>query len=313
MNDQAEKLRLLAKSLQEKIRKQIFSPPAPCRVITVTSGKGGVGKTNLALALSLALTNQKYRVILLDADMGLANVDVILGVVPEHNLSHVVSGEKTIREIIHEGPGGLKIIPGSSGVEELANLDSRGLSRLLDEVATLEQNFDYLIIDTGAGISSQVMAFTLAAEDILLVTTPEPTSIADAYGLIKVFKKRHGKGRLRLIVNMVRSEQEGREVAQKLVKVVAQFLKFEIDVVGYIPSDRAVEEAVRRNQSFITAFPRAPASLNIIKIASALGGFPPQEAAHGIQGFIRQIVSFLQGEGENPGGEEGPWQQKSLK
>ncbi len=297
MNDQAEKLRLLAKSLQEKIHKQIFSPPTPCRVITVTSGKGGVGKTNLALALSLAFAMQKYRVILMDADMGLANVDVILGIVPKHNLSHVIRGEKTIRDIIHEGPGGLKIIPSASGVEELANLDATLLTKLLDEIAVLERSFDYLIIDTGAGISRQVMAFILAAEDILLVTTPDPTALADAYGLIKVFKKHHGKGRLRLIVNMVRSEQEGREVAQRLAKVVSQFLKFEIDVAGYIPSDRAVEEAVRRNQSFITAFPRAPASLNVIKIASSLGDFTPPESPHGMQGFIKQIISFLQGRG----------------
>lgn len=294
MSDQAEKLRLLAKSLQDKVQRQMFSHPATCRVITVTSGKGGVGKTNLALALSLAFAMQKYRVILMDADMGLANVDVILGMVPKYNLSDVIKGKRSIGEIIHEGPKGLKIIPSASGIEELANLDAAALNRLLSEIAVLEQKFDYLVIDTGAGISRQVIAFILAAEEILLVTTPEPTALTDAYGLIKVFKKHNGKGRIRLIVNKVRSEQEGKEAAQRLSRVVSNFLKFDIGIAGYIPSDKAVEEAVRRNQSFIMAFPRAPASQKVMKIASLFGDFTEEESHHGIEGFMKQIISYFQ-------------------
>lgn len=296
MNEQAERLRDLAKALQEKIQSQVFNLTAPCRVLTVSSGKGGVGKTNLALALSLALAGENYRVILIDADLGMANVDVILGMIPRYNLSDVFRGEKRIEEVIQEGPAGLKIIPGGSGIEEMVNLEPQALTRLLDDVAALEEKLDYLIVDTGAGISRQVMAFTLAAEEILLVTTPEPTALTDAYGLIKVFKQHQGKGRCRLVINMVKSEQEGRETAQKLVKVVQQFLKFKIEVAGFIPSDRAVAEAVRKNQSYILAFPRSPASLATMELAALLGNFTTAaKTSSGVQGFFQRIATFLRG------------------
>ncbi|MGB9792046.1 MAG: MinD/ParA family protein [Thermacetogeniaceae bacterium] len=295
MGDQAEKLRLLAKSLQEKVqRQQVPSYNANgCRVITVTSGKGGVGKTNLALALSLALSMQKYRVALMDADMGLANVDVILGIMPKYNLLDVINGKMSLIDVIHEGPEGLKIIPSASGIEELANLDAKALDNLLNEIALIERQFDYLVIDTGAGISRQVMAFILAAEEILLVTTPEPTALTDAYGLIKVFKKHNGKGCLRLVINKVRSHQEGIEAAQRLIRAVKYFLNLDIEVAGCIPSDKAVEDAVRRNQSFIIAFPSAPASQNVMKIASIYGNVALWKPKRSIDGFMKQIISFL--------------------
>lgn len=295
MGDQAEKLRLLAKSLQEKIQRQQVSShrSSGCRVIAVTSGKGGVGKTNLALALSLALSMQRYRVVLMDADMGLANVDVILGIMPKYNLSDVIRGEKSLSDVIQEGPEGLKIIPSASGIEELANLDAESLERLIREIALIEQNFDYLVIDTGAGISRQVMAFILAAEEVLLVTTPEPTALTDAYGLIKVFKKHEGKGHIRLVINKVRSQQEGIETAQRLIRAAKYFLNMDIEVAGCIPSDKAVEDAVRRNQSFIVAFPRAPASQNVLKIASLYGDIARGMPKRSAEGFIRQIIWFF--------------------
>ncbi len=293
MKDQAERLRLIAKSLQEKIRNQIYNNMKTCRVLAVTSGKGGVGKTNLALGLSLALARAGYRVMILDADMGLANIDVILGLIPKYNLAHVFRGKKKIEDILQPGPAGLQIIPGSSGIEELANLDPLALTKLLEEISAFNQKLDYLFIDTGAGISRQVLAFILAADEVLLVTTPEPTALTDAYGLIKVFNRHQGRGKLRLIINMVTNEQEGREAAEKLSRVVQQFLNLEIEVAGFIPCDTTVQEAVRRHQSYMLAFPRAPASLSTIKIASTIGELAG-ESPRGIQGFFKQLVAFFQ-------------------
>ncbi len=294
MKDQAERLRMIARSLQDQIRSQIYNSTKGCRVVAVTSGKGGVGKTNLALGLSLALAKAGYRVMILDADMGLANIDVILGLIPRYNLAHVFAGERRIEEILQAGPAGLWIIPGGSGIEELANLEPLALTKLLQEIAALGQNLDYLFIDTGAGISRQVLAFILAADEVLLVTTPEPTALTDAYGLIKVFNRHQGKGKIKLVINMVTNEQEGFDAAQKLISVVHQFLNIKIEVAGFIPSDTAVQDAVRKHQAYLLAFPRSPASLSTIKIASSLGersGKPPR----GIQNFFEQLLAFFRG------------------
>ena len=240
MKDQAEHLRLMVRSLQDKIRDEVFgSSPRRCRVIAVTSGKGGVGKTNLALGLAITLAWAGYGVMLMDGDLGLANVDVVLGMSSQYDLSHVVRGERDLGEIMTEGPYGLKIVPGSSGISELANLDPLTMTRLLREVTLLDQTMDYLFIDTGAGISNQVMPYLLSSREILLVTTPEPTALADAYSLIKVFRQNHGEGRLRLIVNMVRSRQEGSDAAGRLQNTTRSFW-------AWTPSSSAVCSMIRQ-------------------------------------------------------------------
>lgn len=293
MNDQAERLRFLARALQDKIRSQLFEVPQTCRVIAVTSGKGGVGKTNLALGLALALAKAKYRVLLWDADLGLANVDIILGMVPKYNLTHVLKGEKSIRDILIEGPAGLRVIPGGSGIEELANVDPFILTKIYQEVAILDTKLDYLFIDTGAGISRQVLASALAATDVLLVTTPEPTALTDAYGMIKVLKNHRGAHRIKLIINMAKNDSEGEAAARKLVRVARQFLGLELSVMGFVPYDRAVQDAVKSNQSYFLAYPRAPASLSTLKIASSLGKIK-EDTNSGLKNFMEQVVSFLQ-------------------
>lgn len=292
MNDQATRLRLLVNSFQERIRSQVLKTTFKCRVIAITSGKGGVGKTNLALGLAIALAKANYRVMLWDADLGMANVDVMLGLVPKYNLNHVLRGERSIRETLVEGPAGLWIIPGGSGVEELANAEPFILTRLLQEVAVLDDKLDYLFIDTGAGISRQVLAVALAATEVLLVTTPEPTALTDAYGMIKVLKSHHGADRIKLIVNMAQDNREGEATAKKLLRVTKQFLNLDLVVLGYVPYDRAVRDAVRNNQSYYLAYPRAAASLNTLKIASSLGKIE-QEKTGGLKAFMEQVVSFL--------------------
>lgn len=293
MNDQAERLRFLARTLQDQVRSQVFEAVQSCRVIAVTSGKGGVGKTNLALGLALALAKAKYRVLLWDADLGLANVDIILGIVPKYNLTHVLKGERSIREVLIEGPAGLRVIPGGSGIEEIANVEPLVLTKILREMAALDSKLDYLFIDTGAGITRQVLAVALAATEVMLVTTPEPTALTDAYGMIKVLKNHRGAHRIKLIVNMAKNEREGEAAAEKLVRVARQFLGVELKVVGYVPYDRAVPDAVKKNQHYYLASPHAPASLSTLKIASSLGKIK-KDGNSGLKDFVEQVVSFLQ-------------------
>lgn len=224
--------------------------------------------------------------------MGLANVDIILGLNPRYNLAHVFKGEKTIKEIFQKGPEGIQIIPGGSGIEELANMDPLALTQLLQDISFIDQKLDYLFIDTGAGISKQVIAFILAAEEVLIVTTPEPTALTDAYGLIKVFKHNQGKGKLKLIVNMVRNEREGIEAAQKLKDVTQRFLQLNLDVAGYIPRDDAVSNAVKMNQSYILAFPASPASISTYKIASSFGDLSYEVTPQEQRTFLNNFLAF---------------------
>jgi len=296
MNDQAEKLRRLTRALPKKkfVHQALESSSQKCRIIAVTSGKGGVGKTNIALAISLILAKAKYRVLLLDADLGLANIDVLLGLLPKYNLTHVITGECSLKDIIVQGPEGLQIIPGGSGIEELANIEPSVLQKLLQDIAALDKKVDYLVIDTAAGINNQVLAITLAAHEILLITTPEPTALTDAYGLIKVLKKHSAAGHINLVINMVKDIEDGQAAAQKLISVSKQFLNINLGLAGYVPFDKAVQEAIRQNQSYILAYPRSPASLRTWRIASLLGGLGQNST--GIQDFIKNIIFFIRGE-----------------
>jgi len=293
LRDQAENLRQMVKSLQDKIREQVLvTNPKRCRVLAVTSGKGGVGKTNIALGLAITLAKANYRVMLMDGDMGMANVNVVLGLFSNHNLSHVVKGDKELKDIILEGPAGLKIIPGGSGVEEMANLSPLSLAGLLKDVEMLDDELDYLFIDTGAGISTQVLSFLMAAQEILLVTTPEPTALTDAYGLIKVFHRRNGKGKLKVIMNMVRNNHEDQIATQRLKRAAQSFLDIPLEVLGHISYDPVMQNAVKRHIPYIIAAPYSQASIDTIKIASVLGEIPV-EPPSGAKAFFSNLVSFL--------------------
>ncbi len=299
MQDQAENLRVMVKSLQKKIEDELYrSSPKRCRVIAITSGKGGVGKTNIALGLAVTLAKANYRVMLMDGDVGLANVDVILGLYGRYNLTHVLRGEKELREIIIEGPHGLKIIPGGSGVSELANADPRTLLRIFKEATFLDQQIDYFFVDTGAGISNQVMTFLLSAQEILLVTTPEHTAITDAYSLIKLYRQNQGQGSLKIIVNMTGTKEEGYLAATRLQKAVRSFLNLELDLLGCVTDDPEVQNAVSRHESYVIAAPYSPAALDTIKIASEFGSIPI-EPPSGVENFFNYLVSNLNGKREN--------------
>ena len=203
-------------------------------MITVTSGKGGVGKTNVSVNLALALSRMGLRVVILDVDFGLSNIDILFGIVPRYTLLDLIHDEKNIFEVLTEGPENIKFLSGGSSVEELINLDKKGLKKFVGNIALLDKLFDVIIIDTGAGLSRNVTSFLMAADDIVLVTTPEPTSITDAYALVKIVSKRDNKKRIHILVNKAENKREAENIADKLIAVSEKFLSLKLLKLGYI-------------------------------------------------------------------------------
>ena len=294
MNKQADSLRLIVKQMKNSIQAQINGVEKGTRVITISSGKGGVGKSNLSLNLALALTDFKQKVMLLDADMGLANIDIILGLTPVYNLAHVIGGEKLIADIVVEGPQGLKIIPGGSGIQELANLKEWELESFLTKLSMIEGEADYLLIDTGAGLSNSVLSFALAADELIVVTTPEPTAITDAYGLIKALCQQDFTGKIYLVVNRVVSPKEAAVVFEKLQTATHKFLDYEIEFLGYIVEDVKVGQAIQAQKPFLIAYPQTMAANNLYTIAAKITDQENQVAAgKGIKGFFSKVIGYF--------------------
>ncbi len=297
VQDQAATLRALAaRKVSQRKRRSNHS-----RVIVVASGKGGVGKTNIAVNLGIAWAEKGLEVALLDADMGLANVDIVLGINPRYNLSHVINEERSLSEIMVKGPSGLGIIAGGSGVAELADLEQRRLERFIGDLEELDDLLDILLIDTGAGISRSVLAFALASDEVLVVATPDPTSLADAYGLIKILARRNHHAMLRVIVNMCDSKKNGEEVFHKLSSVAQRFLSRELDWAGSIPRDVMVQRAVRQFQPCYIAYPRCKASIAIGQMANRLLRIEadstvrsmPSADGLGISGLFRRVLHMV--------------------
>lgn len=238
------------------------------RVISVTSGKGGVGKTNIVTNLAYTLAKRGTKVLVLDADLNLANVDILLGLTPRYNLHHVFTGEKSLAEILVKGPGGLFILPASSGIMELADLTEQQRLYFLGEMETLHSQFDLLLIDTAAGINNNVVYFNLAAQERIVLLTPEPTALTDAYALIKVLSSRHDVRKFRLLVNLARSEKEALEVFRKLSLVADRFLEtLSLDYLGYIPYDSKLPQAVRAQRLVSDLYPDAQSSRMFEKLS----------------------------------------------
>ncbi len=237
------------------------------RVVSITSGKGGVGKTNIVVNLAYALTLQGKRIMILDADVGLANVDILLGLTPKYTIQHLLNGEKRLTDILVKGPGGMWVLPASSGVQELSELTREQRLQLLSAFETLDENIDVLIIDTGAGISSNVMYFNVAAHEVIVVVSPEPTSITDAYALMKVMSLRYAEHHFNLLVNGVKSKEDADEVFKKLSMVAERFLNISITYLGHIPYDNHVRKAVRRQKIVMEYFPNASVSVAFRELA----------------------------------------------
>lgn len=261
------------------------------RVISITSGKGGVGKTNISANFAYLLSKMGKRTLLLDADAGLANIDVILGITPKYNLHHVLNGEKSLSEAVVNGPGGVKILTASSGIPEMTALSKGQKFTLLEELDGLDEDFDFMIIDTAAGIADNVMYFNMVAREIIVVASSEPTSLTDAYALIKVLYQTYGTRGFTLLVNMVVDSNEAREVYTRLSNATNHFLDLPIEYLGYIPRDLNVSRAVKKQKLLAEAFPDTKAIKSMSKIVKELCRKNPTEYENStIKFFGRPIV-----------------------
>ncbi|MBU1404919.1 MAG: MinD/ParA family protein [Proteobacteria bacterium] len=284
---------------QSQTRKKRMAAPygntdAQPRVVCVTSGKGGVGKTNIVTNLGYNLAKAGKKVLILDADLNLANVDILLGLTPRYNLHHVFMGEKTLAEVLVQGPAGLLILPASSGIMELADLTEQQRLYFLAEMSALAEKIDIMLIDTAAGINNNVIYFNLAARERIIILTPEPTSLTDAYALVKVLSSRHDVKKFRILVNLARSEKEALSVFRKLSIVADRFLdSLSLDYLGYIPYDSKLPTAVREQRLVSDIFPDAPSSKMFSKLAADIAQEEPETKADGnIKFFWQGLVDL---------------------
>jgi len=251
------------------------------RIMAFTSGKGGVGKTNVVANVAYRLTRMNKRVLVVDADLGLGNMDVLLGKAPRYNLSHVIAGEQPVEAVTFTGPGGMTVLPASSGIQDVTDLSPSQRGRLIAALDTLMDNVDYLLIDTAAGISANVMWFNLSAQNIFVLVTPEPTSITDAYALMKVMSKKYGEHAFNILVNMAHRESEAEDVFRQLDLVAQRFLDVTLRYAGCVLSDPSVPKSVKRQRMVCDAWPQATASQCIDTIARALMKMPAPDLPAG--------------------------------
>lgn len=261
------------------------------KVIAVSGGKGGVGKTNVSLNTAIALGQMGKRVLVLDADLGLANVDVMLGLRVQRNLSHVISGESELDDIIIEGPAGIKIIPATSGTQSMVDLTPSEHAGLIRAFSDMQTQFDVLVVDTAAGISDMVLSFARAAQDVMLVVCDEPTSITDCYALMKLLSRDHGVFKFKVVANMVRSPREGQQLFAKLTKVTDRFLDVALELVGVVPFDENIRKSVRKQQVIVEAFPDSPAAKAFRALAKNVMEWPiPHQPSGHLEFFIEQLL-----------------------
>jgi len=283
MVDQAENLRKMMGSNKNDNKRKT-------RIITVSSGKGGVGKTNFAVNMGIAFSQIGKKVIVMDADLGLANVNVCLGIIPKFNLFQLIKKQKTMKEIILDTNYGIQIVAGASGFSKIANLTEDERSSFIKEIDVLSYA-DVLIIDTGAGVSQNVLSFIVAADEAIIITTPEPTAITDAYGIIKIIATEINNPalELKLVVNRVSSTLEGRKVAERVINIAGQFLNIKVDNLGMIFEDPIVPQGVIKQTPFIALDPTSKASLGVKHIVSRLEGIEFKEGG-GIKNFISKLL-----------------------
>ncbi|NNM66577.1 MAG: MinD/ParA family protein [Spirochaetales bacterium] len=292
MADQAEKLRELVKALNPETPTSAPKPEGKkkTRVVTITSGKGGVGKTNMSVNLAIAYARMGKKVILLDADLGLANVNVVLGVIPKYTLYHMIRQQKTMREILTPTDYGIQFVAGASGFTKIANMSDSERAAFIQELSTLSEA-DILIVDTSAGVTKNVLDFVAAADDTLIITTPEPTAITDAYGIIKIIATEFSVADmgLKLIVNRVQSVVEGKRVAERVINIASQFLNVKVDYLGFVYEDPIVQSSVLRQRPFLIQDPKSRASQCLMNIVNRMEKVDFREG-RGIHGFLDRLL-----------------------
>jgi flagellar biosynthesis protein FlhG len=258
------------------------------KTIAIASGKGGVGKTNMVANLALAIKKLGKDVLIMDADLGLSSIDVLLNLAPRHTIQHVINGEKKLKDILINGPHGIKILPSSSGVQELTALSEFQRLRILEEFDSFDYDIDVLLIDTAPGISENVAFFCIAAQEIIIVTSQEPTALTDAYALIKVLFTRYQEKEFFILVNSAKNADEGLEVFRRLSLAAEKFLNISLNYLGYIPNDVDVQKAVRAQRAFVDLYPRCSAARKILEIAAKV-----LEPNNKVKGTLQLFVGNL--------------------
>ena len=295
VQDQAERLRQLVGQLSPPSSTQNANPESGyCRVIAVTSGKGGVGKTNLSVNFALSMASRGVKVLLFDADLGLANVDVMLGMMPQFTLQNVLNGQKKLSEIILEGPEGVRLIAsGSGGVQELADLNEAQRTSFLEALMELQNQSDVILIDTGAGLHRNVLAFALAADEVVVITTPEPTALMDAYGMIKILHSEKKEPLISVVVNMAANQTEADEAGKKLVILSKRFLNLGIKYLGFVPWDPAMIRAVKEQKPVLMSAPTSPAASSLSRLAGMILADNQEGKEIDLMGFLKRVTQMF--------------------
>ena len=274
-----------------QLRQAMHNLPQKAQVIAVTSGKGGVGKTNISVNLALCLAASEKKVLLMDTDFSLGNVDVLLNINSKYNISHVLNGQKSIEEVLHTGVEGLDMLLGGSGLEDLADLSNFQRERLLSELEALHDSNDVIIIDTAAGITKTVIGFCLASDQVLVVTTPQASSITDAYAVIKILAKHGFKGRISLVVNMAETINEGRSTYQQISRVASQFLNIEVYNAAILLKDEFLNRAINLRKPVVHAFPNSRISRSLMCLSKKIG--VQNRVSEDNSGFLKKVVNWF--------------------
>jgi len=292
MRDQAERLRQIVRGIKEQ---KDINRKRTSRVVTITSGKGGVGKTSFTVNLAICLGAMGYRVVIIDGDFGLANVDLMLGITSKYDLSYFISSQKEFDEVAVKGPNGIRFISGGSGVRELIDFTGWKMEQLLSRLEKLDQEADIVLIDTGAGVSDNVVKMILASDETILLVTPEPTSIMDAYALVKIAVSEDPNIRMRLVVNKADNVYEAKQILDKFSNVARKFLKVEMDRLGYLCNDDHVPRSVKQQSPYVLSYPKSSIAKQIQAIADELVRQKDNEQVRteggGLAAYIKRLMT----------------------